>query len=152
MMTYFVIGTSGANARTCSQTTCDIATSFSPGTRLDVMGSENGQSVSGSNVWAVVSHNGRTVYVHSSLLSDREPTPFPTSVPNQVVAPPVEQPAQPPAQSGCDCNSGDTLNCGNFTRQRDAQACYNKCMQEVGRDVHRLDGRDNDGRACESLP
>jgi len=51
----------------------------------------------------------------------------------------------------CDC-SADTLNCSNFTRQSEAQECHDFCMAMVGRDVHRLDGNDQDRLACESLP
>jgi len=51
---------------------------------------------------------------------------------------------------GCNC-SGNLYNCSNFKTQAEAQACYEKCMREVGKDVHKLD-RDGDGRVCESLP
>ena len=44
-------------------------------------------------------------------------------------------------------NAAD-LNCSNFTYQEDAQAEYNKDTS----DPNGLDGDDNDGRACESLP
>lgn len=40
------------------------------------------------------------------------------------------------------------LNCSNFTYQEDAQAVYDADPS----DPHGLDGDDNDGRACESLP
>lgn len=64
----------------------------------------------------------------------------------------TSQPTSPPAAPAavCDC-SGDTLNCGNFSREADAQACFNYCVS-IGRgDIHNLDG-DANGRACESLP
>lgn len=51
------------------------------------------------------------------------------------------------AASNCDCDHGDILNCDDFTAW-DAQACYLRCKQLTGRDVHRLD-RDGDGNACE---
>ena len=44
-----------------------------------------------------------------------------------------------------------TYNCGDFPTHAAAQGCFDWCMQEVGTDVHRLDG-DGDGIACESLP
>jgi hypothetical protein len=71
------------------------------------------------------------------------PPPTATSAP---VAP------QPTATTAavCECG-GDTYNCGDFSRQAQAQACYNYCVS-IGRgDIHRLD-RDNDGVVCESLP
>ena len=55
------------------------------------------------------------------------------------------------ATSGpCNC-SGDIYNCSDFGTHAEAQACYEHCMQVVGRDVHRLDGN-SDGIACEALP
>jgi hypothetical protein len=55
--------------------------------------------------------------------------------------------AAPSAEaSTCDC-AADTLNCDDFVAW-DAQACYLRCLQLSGRDVHGLDG-DNDGSACE---
>lgn len=50
--------------------------------------------------------------------------------------------------ASCECNR-DYLNCPNFASQGDAQACFNYCMAQTGRDVHKLDGN-NDGRACEN--
>ena len=51
-------------------------------------------------------------------------------------------------RSDCPCNQGNILNCGDFGPGYDAQACFLKCAEETGRDVHRLDG-DSDGSACE---
>lgn len=50
----------------------------------------------------------------------------------------------------CLCN-GDIYNCGDFNYHSQAQAEYECCLREVGKDVHRLDGN-SDGVACESLP
>lgn len=50
----------------------------------------------------------------------------------------------------CTC-SKNNYNCSDFTTQADAQACFDTCMAEVGRDVHSLDGG-GDGVVCESLP
>ena len=51
----------------------------------------------------------------------------------------------------CSC-SGDLYNCSNFSTQKQAQACYDFCFSITGRDIHDLDGNDNDGKVCESLP
>lgn len=73
------------------------------------------------------------------------------STPPQPVSTPL--PAQlPVVAADCDCTAGDTLNCGNSNSQSAAQACHNKCVADVGRDVHGLDGNEQDGLACESLP
>jgi len=46
-----------------------------------------------------------------------------------------------------DC-SYNRYNCGDFSSQAEAQACYEYCMTATGQDVHDLD-RDSDGIACE---
>jgi endonuclease YncB( thermonuclease family) len=51
----------------------------------------------------------------------------------------------------CQC-TGNLYNCKDFSRQSQAQACYNYCKSLGLGDMHRLDGTDNDGRVCESLP
>ncbi len=66
----------------------------------------------------------------------------------QVLATPA--PPQGAQAAVCDC-SRNILNCSNFKRQSEAQACFNYCKSTVGRDVHGLDG-DHDGVVCESLP
>ena len=74
----------------------------------------------------------------------------PTSLP-ATMAVPVAQPTQPPSATVCDC-SGNIYSCSDFSTHAEAQACYEYCVS-VGRgDVHRLDGSDDDGIACESLP
>lgn len=51
----------------------------------------------------------------------------------------------------CNC-SGPDLNCKDFGSHAAAQACYNYCVSQGFGDVFGLDGNDNDGLACESLP
>jgi hypothetical protein len=58
-------------------------------------------------------------------------------------------PGPPPKCVTC---SSDYHNCGDFDTQSEAQACHDYCFELTGRDVHGLDGKDNDGRACEHLP
>lgn len=62
----------------------------------------------------------------------------------------TDQPVSSSSGSGCDC-SGNRYNCSDFKTQNQAQACFDYCMRVKGYDVHKLD-RDQDGRACESLP
>ena len=64
-------------------------------------------------------------------------TPIPTSTPDPVAP--------------CPCEA-DTLNCGDFDTQPEAQACFDYCMATVGSDIHGLDRGNKDGNACESLP
>lgn len=52
----------------------------------------------------------------------------------------------------CNC-SGPDLDCkADFTTHASAQACYDTCVSSGFGDVFDLDGNDNDGLACESLP
>ena len=62
---------------------------------------------------------------------------------------PTPTPATP--ATVCDC-SGNIYNCSDFGTHAEAQACYDYCKSLGRGDVHRLDGRDNDGIVCESLP
>ncbi len=55
------------------------------------------------------------------------------------------------APAGCQICSRNAYNCSDFSTQREAQACYQFCLDEVNEDVHRLDGG-GDGLVCESLP
>ncbi|MFL7871693.1 MAG: thermonuclease family protein [Anaerolineales bacterium] len=51
----------------------------------------------------------------------------------------------------CSC-SGPDLDCKDFKTHAAAQYCYDYCVSQGHGDVFRLDGSDNDGLACESLP
>jgi micrococcal nuclease len=51
----------------------------------------------------------------------------------------------------CNCNGPD-LDCKDFSTHASAQACHDYCMSLGYGDKFRLDGNDNDGLACESLP
>lgn len=150
---------SQTNARACPKTDntiCAVVYQLTPGTAVTYVDFEQGETVSGSDIWYKVSYDGRDVYIHSSLLQNTPLTPTIEPVQMQQAAPVNVQPAQsqpqPPASiisSDCSC-AADTLNCGSFTSQQQAQACYAKCMAEVGRDIHGLDGNDKDQLACDS--
>jgi len=64
----------------------------------------------------------------------------------------VQQPApQAPSNSSqYDC-SGNKYNCSDFKTHNEAQAVFEYCGG-TSNDVHKLDGSDKDGLACESLP
>jgi hypothetical protein len=91
-------------------------------------------------------------WIFGNLVDNAPDIPVASSIP----APPVSAPAAAvptvrelpaAAASSCDCDHGDTLNCDDFDNW-DAQACYLRCKNITGRDVHGLD-RDNDGSACD---
>jgi hypothetical protein len=152
-------------ARACASISCDNLGLIDRGEALSVTGMEEGEAVNGNVNWIQFIHNDTLAYLPADDLCDGKPTPYPTlgsphpGLPIYAPGPGSQQarPTQPgqPAQaaSGCDCNSGDTLNCSNFSTHNQAQACFVKCMNEVGYDVHNLDGnRGQPGVACESLP
>jgi micrococcal nuclease len=59
----------------------------------------------------------------------------------------------PPGDSNSVCNcGGPDLDCKDFSSHASAQACYDYCSAQGYGDPHGLDGNDNDGLACESLP
>lgn len=69
-------------------------------------------------------------------------------VPSTVAAPVM---APTTSSASCSCSS-NSYNCSDFSTHAAAQSVYDCCMTQVGSDIHRLDGSDNDGLACESLP
>lgn len=78
------------------------------------------------------------------------PTSTATLYPTSTSRPPTATATNSPP-GGCSICSYDAYNCSDFSYQSQAQACFNYCWQQVGYDVHRLDG-DGNGLACESLP
>ena len=66
-----------------------------------------------------------------------------TAAPAPTPTRPAPTPAVPPRPADVDCS--------DFTTQAAAQAFYDRYFPYYG-DVARLDGNDDDGRACESLP
>ena len=78
------------------------------------------------------------------------PTPIPTpaTTPPPTVTPtPIITATPTPAQSACGPCAATDCDCGDFSTQAEAQACF----EAYPSDPFGLDG-DNDGSACESLP
>ena len=88
---------------------------------------------------------------------DAAPVPVvavPVEVPTAIPEPARLEEVVVPVAAVCDC-SGDTRNCSGdtgFNFHSEAQACFDYCRQQVGTDIHGLDGADGDLLACESLP
>jgi hypothetical protein len=137
-----------ANVREGPGTNFAVTDSISPGTAVELID----QNAAGD--WYQLA-NGMWI---AAFLVDQSPSDLPvTAVQAQ---PPGGQPEVQPTEftdwsktvrgyefrSDCPCDS-DTKNCGDFVGI-DAQACYEKCMDERGKDIHGLD-RDKDGSACE---
>jgi transcriptional regulator with XRE-family HTH domain len=89
-----------------------------------------------------------TVTATSTPIPTATATQLPTSTPTVTA---THTPVPTPGGVGnCSC-SGDIYNCPDFSNQREAQSCFDHCLNETGRDIHKLD-QDGDGVACESLP
>jgi len=73
--------------------------------------------------------------------------------PTLVVLPTLAPPSSGGGGGSAACNcSGPDLDCKDFSSHDAAQSCYNYCNSSGFGDVFDLDGNDNDGLACESLP
>nr|WP_269431704.1 peptidoglycan-binding protein [Bacillus sp. JCM 19034] len=59
----------GVNLRTGPNTTSSVAVNVPRDTTIDIRGTVNGSSVSGSTEWYEIRYNGQRLYVHSSLAS-----------------------------------------------------------------------------------
>lgn len=150
-VTWYV--TNNANGRACERTDCAVVARLSRGSSVSVVGSVEGESVSGSAIWKEAIYDGQRVYIHSSLLSQNAP---PTAAPvvvqqapaeqrvSTIPPPPVSQPVQQPAGFVPVC-SGNVYNCADLTCEQMA-IYWNTCPG----DPSGLDGNDNDGRYCES--
>lgn len=135
--------TARANARSCPRTSCNVVTVLNAGTRVEVTGSEQGETVNGSATWRMVLAGGQIAYVHVSLLSQNQPRP--TSAPVQQQSQPIStaQPLQPPPvvpQFSCNCSK----TCEQMMSCDEAYFQLNTCG------CGRRDG-DSDGVPCESI-
>lgn len=132
------------NIRACASTQCKILGTAKFGESIRVTGLYEDE-------WYRFVYNDADGWVSASLTSTTRPA---TSAPRPTSRPVTERPAAtiPPVSSGSDClcNQGNTLNCGDFSSQSSAQACFDKCMAETGRDVHGLDSGGVAGVACEN--
>ena len=151
--------TSNGNLRDCPQTTCNVIGTVAFGQRLTVIGTEEGATVKGSSTWLIVRRAGKPdAYLHISIA--RLGTPQPAPVVRNTVAPVAAAGANtsqplatqqlvstaPPAQTW-NC-SGNLYNCGDFSNRTQLMSYWNACPG----DPSDLDGNDNDGIPCESIP
>jgi hypothetical protein len=180
VQTQTVYALSNLNVRRCAATTCSILGSLSVGDEVQTRSNISGERVSGSNdIWHEIQFRGEVGYIYSQNVSSQRPaanpnpasaptqapvqqsspadtapastasvppTSFPTEAPLISTVPPQPSPL-PAGGSPYTCNGIDDLNCSDFSSRAQAQAHYNMCGNE-----DRLDGNDNDGLACESLP
>jgi micrococcal nuclease len=86
-----------------------------------------------------------TASATATILPNPSVTATAVATPTAILSTPI---SPPPVCQTC---VYDAYNCADFSTHLQAQACYEYCLQQVGTDVHRLDG-DHDGLACENLP
>jgi hypothetical protein len=159
--TYYTTGS--INSRECPRLTCDVVERFTAGTAVEVTGTEEGDSVSGSKEWYIVLYEDQEIYIHSSLLSTRKlvppmptrnsstgssgssgssspatSTPAPDSI-APISTAVIPEPTTPPVQ-GAAC-PGLQYTCSQLT----CEQAY-ACLAAGGGDLD----RDNDGKPCET--
>lgn len=140
--TLYAIGQT-VNIRACASTNCDILGTLSLGQSIKANGIYQDE-------WYRFEYENGDGWVHESVVSTSRPA---TNAPRPTSRPATQRPQStipPVSDSGCPCNQGNTLNCPDFSSQSSAQACYNKCIAETGRDVHGLDSGGVAGVACEN--
>ena len=95
-----------------------------------------------------------TVFIFQLQTDVAQPTEYiySTNTPFSLATQPLStpQPTIPPQSAVCSCSGG--LDCKDFSTHNQAQACFEYCRSLGLGDVHGLDGNDQDGLACESLP
>lgn len=150
--TYTVTGS--ARVRSCSSTTCTQLSTLSSGSQIRVSGVQQGESVSGSNIWRIVQlPDGQTGYVHSSLLREGVIEVAPVMVDQSGEASAALSNTSVPATSNTSVPattvswtcSGDIYDCDSFSSRGEMLAYYNACPG----DPSGLDGRDDDTIPCE---
>lgn len=65
---HIIISPSPANLRAAPNTQGDVTATLQPGASVEVLGPVTGEPVNGNSQWYEIRVNGRTLYVHSSLI------------------------------------------------------------------------------------
>jgi hypothetical protein len=86
--TYKVINANSINGRGAPNANAKVLIVIPSGAEVTVTGQETGTRVNGSDLWYIVTYNGKNVYVHSSNLAPVAPPP------------PSDQPAAPAGPTG----------------------------------------------------
>lgn len=114
----------------------EVVGSLQKGTAITIIGRNE------DTTWVVIVHQGEIAWIPK----------YPLDVDGNPKGLPVNSLYRPTPKPSVTCTCTDIMYyCSDFSTQREAQKCYNYCMDKVGYDVHRLDG-DNDGTACEWNP
>lgn len=146
--TYYV--TAAANGRECPKLTCDVIEKYVGGEAVEVIDDTKGDTVRGSDLWYEVRVSRRvTVFIHSSLLTDKKPVPRATSRGgnSSSAATPVPGATSVPTEVAPTWSCvGDIYNCDDFANWNEANAYFQACPG----DPSKLD-RNKDGSPCDSM-
>lgn len=129
--TYRVTGSNSINGRSAPNTGATVLAAIPNGTDVVVTGQEPGARVSGSDVWFIVSFDGKTVYIHSSLLTPTAPVaevPLPSDQPT--VAPAT---AQTTPKGNGTYLVGTQIATGHWTSSAGSSGCYWERLDAGGR-------------------
>lgn len=138
--TYYVTGSSRANARSAPTTSATVVARLSPGTSVSVVGEVTGDAVRNNTIWYQVTINDGVAYIHSSLLSPNPPTTRTGNTQTATSVPSTNPPISAPASFACSCSR----TCTQMTTCEEAYFQLNTCG------CGRRDG-DGDGVPCENL-
>ena len=94
-MTMYVM--TRANVRSCARTGCQILGGLTPGASIQSLRQVNGEKINGNNQWIRFSYQGRTAYIHSSLLSSARASASPTRRPTSTWTPTATDTPSPTA-------------------------------------------------------
>jgi uncharacterized protein YgiM (DUF1202 family) len=125
-----VVGSNSVNGRSAPNTSASIMAAIPAGINVVVTGQESGARVSGSDVWYIVAFDGKSVYVHSSLLSPVAPVAAPPASPEQPIQPQTEQTA--PKGDGTYL-VGTEIATGHWTSLAGSDSCYWERQDANGR-------------------
>lgn len=78
-----------ANVRSCARTSCQILGGLTPGASIQSLRQVYGEKINGNNQWIRFSYQGRTAYIHSSLVSSARSAVSPTRRPTSTWTPTV---------------------------------------------------------------
>lgn len=121
---------SSSNLRSCASLTCDQIIRVNSSTLLNIIGSEQGETYNGSDIWHIVDYRGLRLYIHSSLVAINPPgtaaapVRVNTSVPAQIAPPAVARPGNCKTAVAAGLSAEQAAQWSHLDRDDDGVACY----------------------------
>ncbi len=116
-----VAGSNSVNGRSAPNTGASVLAAIPAGSDVTVTGQESGARVSGSDLWYIVAFEGKSVYVHSSLLTPTAPAAAPPATDQPAETPQTDQTA--PKGDGTYL-IGSEIATGHWTSDAGSDECY----------------------------